>query len=443
MKLLNAVLMVLLLLVSYSASLVSTTNSSGSSKESIQIFRQDNGVRIIVGDVELYFNASNGGEITEYFDLTVDPLRLNNLANIRWKPYYNLLPLYTSLFYNPYLWKVFSTGPDYNAIVELVANTTKYVILQTSSRIMNRLGEIYKDAFGNAIKVNSTWIVHDSGLISVERTFLVPTYLTISSGWRWYPFYLTRTKGFNYNGTFVMFNTTYTDTSVVNEATYKDVFSLYHLLPNDTRHVFGVALPFSNTGIGGDGTHNILIAYEYDELLNVNQWRSDNYYNQKRGVTEAGAVYEFSKATNISTHTYHMIVNFTHQPLNEENILNFANYYAEGSSVALTMECSITGNKDVYKLGDYYTFYASGISYYALTNLRAKFVIKNNINQVIYEQNFGPANIKAGQTFNVFLLSGKVNQNSVPGNYKLSFQIRSSVGILITFGNKAITVATE
>jgi len=441
MKLFKVSLIVLLLLFSYSTFLVPMTNAVASSKESIQIFPDENGIRMVVRDIEFYFNATNGGEITEYFDLLVDPSRLNNLANIGWKPYYNLLPLFTSLFYNPYSGKVLSTGGDSSAMVELIANTSEYVILQTSSRIMSRSGEIARDLFGNVIYVTSTWIIRSSGVVSVERTFFVPAYATIPSGWRWYPFYLTRTAGFNYNGTFYMFNTTYAYASVVNEAIYKDVFGLFPLLPNDTRRVFGVALPFSNTSIGGDGTHNILVAYKYDELMNVDKWRSDNYYSERTKVTETGAVYEFSKATNVSTHTYHMIVNFTHQPLDEESVQSFANYYAENTSMALLMESSVTTNKDLYKPGDYYAFYGSGISYYKLTGLTARLTVKNSSNRTVYQRNYGPGNISANQTFNVTLLTGTIGPDSVPDEYTLLLQLFSPVGIVIASGSKVITIA--
>jgi hypothetical protein len=237
-----------------------------------------------------------------------------------------------------------------------------------------------------------------------------------------------------------MFNTTYAYASLVNEAIYKDVFGLFHLLPNDTRRVFGVALPFSNTSIGGDGTHNILVAYKYDELMNVDEWRSDNYYSERNKVTETGAVYEFSKATNVSTHTYHMIVNFTHQPINEESIQSFASYYAENPSIALPMECSVTANKDLYYPGDYYAFFGSGISYYDLTDLTAKFVVRNSLNRVVYERNYGPGSMTAGQTFNLTLLTGTIQLDALPDQYTILFQLLSPFGIVIASSHRVITV---
>lgn len=411
-------------------------------KDSIQSYVGKTGIRVTVNDVELYFNASNGGEITQYYDLFIDPNRSRNLVNIEWKPYCNLLPLFTSLFYNPYSGKVLSTGGDSSAMVELIANTSGYVILQTSSRIMSRSGEIAKDVFGNAIYVNSTWVIRSSGLISVERTFFAPAYYVISSGWRWYPFYVTRRAGFDYNGTFYMFNTTYAYASVVNEATYRDKFVLFPLLPNDTRYVFGVALPFSNTSIGGDGAHNILIAYKYDELVNVNEWRADDYYSKKNNVTESGAVYEFGKTSNVSTHTYHMIVNFTHYPIDEESVQQFAGYYADNTALALLMECSVATNKELYKPGDYYAFYGSGKSYYNFIGLTATLTIKNSSNRIVYQRGYGPGNIMAGQTFNLTLLTGTVGSDSVPDKYTILFQIFSSVRIVLASSSRAITVST-
>jgi len=438
-KLPKVSLAVLLLLVSFSTFLVSISNAAANSNANIHVLTDESGIRIVVRDVELYFNATNGGEITEYFDLTIDPNRSRNLVNLKWKPYCNLLPLFTSLFYKPpYPGVVYSTGGDPNAKLWLTGSTSEYVILQSSSRIMSRPGEVAKDTHGKTIYVDSTWIVRDTGLISVERTFFAPSYVTVPSGWRWYPFYLTRTAGFDYNGTFYMFNTTYAYTSLVNRGTYRDNFGSFSLLPEDATCVFGVALPFSNTSIGGDGTHNILIAYKYDELVNVDEWRSDNYYSERNEITESGAVYEYSKATKVFTHTYHMIVNFTHQPISEESVQNLASYYAENKSMALLMETSVSTNKELYMPGDYYAFHGSGISYYDFTDLTARLTVKNSSNQMVYRRDYGPGDIAAGQTFNLTLLKGIVTPS--PDNYTLIFQIFSPFGIAMSSSSKTITV---
>jgi len=403
--------------------------------------QDENGIRVVFNDVELYFNASNGGEITEYFDLSIDPSRSRNLVNLRWIPYYNLLPLFSSLFYKaPYPDSLFSTGGDASAKLWLISNTSEYVILQSSSRIMSRSGLVAKDVVGNTIYANSTWILRNSGLVSVERTFFVPTYVTIPSGWRWYPFYLTRTAGFSYDGTFYMFNTTYAYAYVVNETSYRNIFGLFPLMPSDVSYVFGVGMPFSNASLGGDGSHNIVIAYKYDELLWVNEWRSDNYYCERNNITEGGAVHEFGEAFNITTHTYHMLVNFTHQPIDETNVHDFAKYYADNPSTALLMELSVTSNKDVYIPEDYYAFYGSGVSYYNLTRLTGRLTVKNSSHRIIYQQEFGPANTTAGQAFNVTLLTGTVKSDAILGSYTVLFQIFFPYGIVIASSSRVITV---
>ncbi|UCC33145.1 MAG: hypothetical protein JSW53_05025, partial [Candidatus Bathyarchaeota archaeon] len=193
------------------------TGATTKAKGAIQVIPELGGIRVVAeGDFELYFNRSNGGEITEYFDLVTDPTRSRNLVSLEWEPYANLLPLFSSIFYkppNPDL--VFSTGGDDEAELWLVGNNSEYAILQSSSRIMDRSGEIAKDAHGNIIYINSSWIIRHSGLVSVERTFYVPDHLRIPPGWRWYPFYLTRRTGFNDNATYYMFNTTYSYVSIV------------------------------------------------------------------------------------------------------------------------------------------------------------------------------------------------------------------------------------
>jgi hypothetical protein len=432
-------LLMLILIVSCSTFIFSV-NAASRTVANIHVSQEANGIRIVVRDIDLYFNATNGGEITEYFDLTVDPYHSRNLVNVKWAPYYNLLPLFTSLYYKPpNITSVLSTGGDPYAKLWLIGNTSQYVILQSSSRIMSRTGEVAKDANGNTIYVNSTWIIRDTGLISVERTYIASSYATFSSGWRWYPFYLTRTATANYNLTFHMFNTTYVYASVVNAAIYRDSFSLFRLLPNDTRHVFGVVFPYSNTSIGGDGTHNILLAYKYDELANVNQWRSDNYYSQRNNITEGGAVYEFSEAVKVSTHTYHMLINFTHQSVDQETVRDFANYYADNPFIASPIESSVTTNKDLYNPGQYYAFYGSGISHYDFTGISARLIVTDSLDRVVYQRSYGPGNIAAGQTFNLTLLKGTVAPS--PSNYTILFQMLSKFGIVLSSSSKTITVA--
>jgi hypothetical protein len=417
--------------------------NSGPANGGIIRLEDDNGIRVISGDVELYFNASNGGEITEYFDLLIDPSRSRNLASLGWKPYYNLLPLFSSMFYNPYIGEVLSTGGDLNATVKSVANASEYVILQTSSKIMSLSGKVAKDAYGNVIYINSTWVLRSNGLVSVERTFFAPRYAIVPSRWRWYPFYLTRTAGFDANGTFLAFNTTLSNTSVVNETTYRNIFNLFSILPNDTSCVSGVGLPFSNVSIGGDGAHNILIAYKYDELMSANEWRTDNYYSMRDNITESGAVHEFSNTVNVSTHTYHIVVNFTHQSMDEDLVQNFTRYYAENPSVALLMNCSVTTNQDAYRIGDYFAFYGSGSSYYNLTRINPRLNVRDSTGRVVYQRDYGWANVIAGQTFNGTLLTGTIPPYAVPGDYTVLLEICSAHGIALASSSKMITITSS
>ena len=62
MKSLKISFMLLLLLVSYSTFLVRINDASANSAN-IQAFPDGSGIRIVVRDIELYFNATNGGEI--------------------------------------------------------------------------------------------------------------------------------------------------------------------------------------------------------------------------------------------------------------------------------------------------------------------------------------------------------------------------------------------
>jgi hypothetical protein len=393
-----------------------------------------------MNDVELFFNASNGGEITQYYDSSVDPSRSRNLVNIGWQPYFNLLPLFTSIFYNPYSNDIYTTGGDNSATLTLATNTSEYIILQAASRVISISGRVAKDVNGNVIYVNSTWIIHNSGLISVERTFCVGNHAAVPSGWRWYPFYFTRRAGFDYNGTFYMFNTTNTYESMVNQATYRNVFSKFSLLPNDTNHVFGIALPFSNTSIGGDGAHNMIIAYKYDELVKADQWRTDNYYSRSNGIIESGAIYEFNKVVNFSTHTYHMMVNFTHQPLDSRAVQDFAIYCTNNTSTMHLVETSLNTDKPVYTSGDSYTFYASGICHYNLTHVVARLTVRDGVGKVILVRNFGPGSLTEEQNFNATLLKGTVGSTSKKGNYTITFQIFLYSGIVVASDSKTISV---
>lgn len=415
----------------------------------IIFYESENGIRVIkTMDYEFYFNRSNGGEITEYFDLVLDPTRERNLVNIHWKPYHNILPLFTSIFYknpnpNPSIKdrhereiysnakdSIYSTGGDRNANLWVLSYTNEYLIIQSTSKIMSRSGQ----ALPNVL-VNSTWIFHKNGLISVERTFFTPNDIMILKGWKWYPFYFTRKAGFSGNATYYMFNTTYSFTPVVK----LDYFPLF---PQDTRYNFGIAVPFSNETLGGDGTHNFLMAYKYDELVDVNEWRSDNYHSIENDVTECGAVTnKFPEDIIFPTHTYHMIIKLTHKPVTESIVSAFADYYADDTSIALLMQTSVTSEKDTYYPGDSYVFRGSGISYYNLPNITGRFTItKHSNDQITFEKKFGPKDIFEGQTFNNVLLEGFIGLDAPVETYTALLEIYSPFKITISTSEKIIEV---
>ncbi len=132
-----------------------------------------NNVRITFKDAEFYFNASNGGEITEYYDLKIDPNKTKNLVNISipgtiWG---NLWPLFATGFYDPYNVSALSTGGYSKARVILKENSSNRLVIFTSSRISSLDGAIVKDIKNNPVLVNTTWTFDNStGLIFVERT---------------------------------------------------------------------------------------------------------------------------------------------------------------------------------------------------------------------------------------------------------------------------------
>ena len=427
--------------LTFSSAIILNSEALNFTESNLGVYVENDGVRVVFSDVELFFNASNGGEITTYYDLLVDPDRTSNLVNLGWEPYGNLLPLFSSLFYLPHVFGeriLYSTGGDNNAVLKVIANNSQYAVLQASARIMDRQGQIAKDANGNIIHVNSIWVIRNDGLVSVERTFSLPTYASVPSGWRWYPFYLTRNAGFENNATFYMFNTTYVSSSIMNQTLYVNFFEYYPVIPTDTQAVFGIGVPFSDTSIGGDGAHSIIIAYRYNELIEVDEWRSDNYYSNPHAIAETGPVYEFSEAFTFSTHTYHALVSFTHQELGNQTLKDFASYYANNPSIAPLMEVTVSSAKDNYDPGEYIAFFGSGVAYDSMTGLMGKIVVKNPLNQTVYQQTYGPGTIAGGQTFNITLFSGIVQP--FPNDYTFSFQVFSQDGVMIASDSKIITV---
>lgn len=408
-------------------------------KEAIRAIPDENGVRVVFSDVELYFNASNGGEITEYYDLSLDPLRSRNLVNISLgRPFYNLFPLFTSCFYNSYKGIVLSAGGDSDATVALIANTSEYIILQSSSRIMSHTGLVAKDSEGNPIYMNTTWVIHSNGSFFIERTFCAKASVLIPQGWRWYPFYLTRVMGFSQNGTFYLFNTTYMSTHLVDDETYINKYSHFPIIPTDERGVFGIAVPFSNTTVGGDGGHSIIIAYRHRELMDANEWRSDNFHSAKHQVTESGPVHEFEECLNVSSHTYHMQVKFTHQPVHDGSVKEFAVGFANYTRAWSLLECAVITEKTAYFPGEKLVIQANGTSYYNITNIIGKLLITDTNGEIVYAKHYGPTNLNGGQTFSKILFNQIVQPR--PGNYTATFQIYSSAGILIASDSTAINV---
>jgi hypothetical protein len=322
------------------------------------------GIRIVFNDAEFYFNASNGGEITEYYDLSIDPLRTRNLANITLGgDFQNLWPLFASGIYNPhadFLPKPdYATGGDLNAKVRLIKETNDQIIIYTSSKMINLAGLSANDFDGFPVYVNTTWIFDKkTGLISVGRTFSIISTLNLPAGWRLYSFYMTRTTGFDYNGTYYLFNTTYVNTTIVNRETYKNSYARYSVFPTDSHGISGIAAPFSNTSIGGDGGHNMIVIY-YNGLVDIDEWKCDCFnVGPLYDFSEWGPVHEFDKPVNITTHTYYAVVNFTHQPINETNVIKYAKYV---ESHYPFIEINLTKDKDI-KERHSLQFYSKGTS---------------------------------------------------------------------------------
>ncbi len=333
--------------------------------EGILTTRDSQGINVtLTNGFELYFNATNGGEVTRYYDLSNDPLRAHNLVLPANQSYqqpspHNLYPLFSSILYNPNIENfraVGSTGGDGNATLTILGNGTKdgldYVILQATTRIMDTGGGIFEDAHGNANYVKSTWLIRNDGLIFLERTLYTQGYAVIQGNYRWYPIYLIRTTGFNNDATFYLFNTTYAYRYNVSISTYKNDYANYPELPRDETGYFGVAAPFSNTSLGGDGTNNIILVYDLGISSSITEWKSDSFTNANgRGGTEFGAVHEFNVDYNITTETYRAMIALTHDPVSEKNVTAFAEYFSKNPVFPL-VKPSLTANKVFYEFGE-------------------------------------------------------------------------------------------
>jgi hypothetical protein len=392
-------------------------------------------IRVTMNDIELLFNATNGGEITEYYDLSADPNR--NLANMSLiqSPLRPLCSLTNSVLYLTRE-ECYGTGFDTNADVRVAGSSSNYVILQTSSELINKAGRIAKDLGGSAIHIDSTWLFLSDGHVFLERIFSASNGANLS-GWFWYPLYMTRTLGFDNTATFYMFNTTDAFASTLDWETL-EYYNNAPVFPNDTNSIFGIAAPFSNTSLGGDGGHNIILTYKYNEL-GIKEWKSDNY-NGNLWQTGFGAKYRFEKNTEIFTHKFYATIHFTHQDISERDTVEYAQQFKDITAFPL-FSCNITTNKQVLHRGDLIQVFVSGKSYYALNLLKAKLIVKNSYGETILLQNYGPFNAPENFSFtNHLLMNEIVSQNAKYNNYTLTFQILTPLSMVIAQNSTMITV---
>lgn len=402
------------------------------------------GIRIVFNDAEFYFNASNSGEITEYYDLSIDPLRTRNLANITLGgDFQNLWHLFGSGIYNPhadFLPKPdYATGGDLNAKVRLIKEADDQIVIYTSSKMINLAGLPANDSDGFPVYVNTAWTFDKrTGLISVDRTFSIVSTLNLPAGWRLYSFYMTRTTGFDYNGTYYLFNTTYVNTTIVNRETYKNSYKHYSIFPTDSHGVTGIAAPFSNTSIGGDGGHNIIVTY-YNGLVDIDEWKCDCFnVGPLYDFSEWGPVHEFDKPVNITTHTYYAVVDFTHQPINESNVVEYAKYV---ESQYPFIEINLTTDKDMYHPGDAYTISVSGISHRNLTNVASKLTASND-SGIYFEKEYEPHDYTKGETFNKVMFKGYLPPDEPPGNRTFAIQLISQTRAIVSKDSKTIIITS-
>jgi hypothetical protein len=424
----TSVLLFLILLLLITVNLpLNVARASSVRLNNLHYYLEGDSVRVILDDVELYFNATNGGEITEYYDLCVDPERnLANMSLIRDPPQRPLCSLTSSVFYLSRS-SSYGTGFDMNAEVQVIGNSTDYVVLQTSSKLVNLNGQIAKDLQGHVLHVNSTWILFSDGHVFLERTLCALYGIEVPSGWGWYPLYVTRTLGFNSKATFYMFNTTdaFTTTADWNVV---GTYSSLPVFPNDMNGIFGIAAPFSNVSLGGDEGHNIVLIYKYNEL-DIAEWKSDNY-NGDVWQTGFGAKHIFEKSTRISTHKFCASIYFTHQMVSEQNVVEYAEEY-KNAAVFPLFTCNITTNAPVFHRGDLIQVFLSVKSYYNLDFLRASHIANNSYGNLFQLGSYGP--FSAPENFSVtnyMLLSNTVSQSAEYGNYTLTFQISSSLMVI-------------
>ncbi len=414
--------------------IINTNSISATSSDTLQ---DTNKVRITFKDAEFYFNGSNGGEITEYYDLKVDPNRTKNLVNISipgtlWG---NLWPLFATGFYDPYNVSTLSTGGYSKASVNLKENSSNRLVIFTSSKISNLDGAVVRDIKNKPVLVNTTWTFDNNiGLIFVERTIFMSNDLRIPPGWRWYPFYFTRSSGFKNNATYYMFNTTFSKTVTSSQSTYINKYTKYPIFPASTNGIFGLAVPFMNKTIEGDGAHNIIITYNADDLIKT-EWRSDNYNdNVKFLVTETGAVHEFSNTYNMSSHTYHAVLDFTHKPIDELSAINYAKYT---DSLFPIFDVNLSMNKYEYS-NESYALNITGFSYYNIS-LRPLLTITYENGSVYSSKDYGMQSYSKSQTFSDKYYDYALSRDQ-PYNLTLKIQMLSSTNAIIAQYNTQISI---
>jgi len=356
--------------------------------------------------------------------------------------------LFVTVLYNPYvanLNALNTTGGDGNAEVTILGTGNDYVILQTTSRIIDATGNVFKDIDGNANYVNSTWVIRKDGNIALERTLYTPTYAVIPSGYRWYPFYSIHQKGFDSNATFYLFNTTNAYTYNVSESTYLNDYTKYPELPNDGKGYFGVAAPFANGTIGGEGMNNIVLVYNLADFSDITEWKSDCFTSNSTGFggTEFGAVHEFNTTYKMTTHTYRVMIRLTHDPVTEQNSITFADYFIKNPTFPL-VEPILTSSKPIYDLEEPFVLNISATFNYNLTNLNETLTLTDDREIVLWFKNYGKLNVSEGETWsNVPLLNQTISAVISSGNYTFTFRLLSNQGIEVGSSSEVVKVKTR
>jgi len=436
---------VILISILHLGTIVYLPDAQATGAGSIFVAQDNQGINVTLTNAfELFFNASNGGEITRYYDLATDPSRSKNLVlpsdkYWEWIPP-GMLPLFLTAFYNPYTGDFASTGRDKDASVAVLGQGTSYAILQSVSRILNQSDSVFRDEQGITNYVNSTWLIRDDGHIFVERTLYSPTNSIIHSNYRWYPFYSVRTRGFADCATFYLFNTTSAFTNVVSN--YTNIYDTYPVFPSDQNGIFGVASPFNDMSLGGDRTNNVVVVYDFSEISGVNEWRSDNYIGKngnELGGTEFGATHEFDASYEMYTNTLRAMIVLTHQPITEQNVTSFADDFRKYPVFPL-IKTTLSTNKSFYEIGDSLSVNVSANAYFNLKNLIPTLTETNSSGSVILFKNYDVLNFTEDQSWSLLLLNETISNTTVAGNYTFTFRFISTLGIVTALDSKMIQI---